>query len=108
MNNQNIADVINTIQRAISKDKDSFSGEDLTNEINRIIDSFEIIFRDEATLEQREFIIKRVFASASRTMEDGVGLDNNKDSDFKPWYEDRKGEIENIYWNDYKTHLVVN
>ena len=108
MNPENRADLIKTLKRIIAKDKEEFSGVDLTNLVNKKIDSFEIIFDDIASPEDREIIFRKVFAGASRTMEDGVGLDNNQVENFKPWYEDRKGNIESIYWQDYKTHLVVN
>ena len=100
MNPENRADLIKTLNRIISKDKEEFSGVDLTNLVNKKIDNFEIIFDEKASPEDREIIFRKVFAGASRTMDDGVGLDNNQIENFKPWYEDRKGNIKSIYWKD--------
>ena len=36
-------------------------------------------------------------------MEDGSVLVDN--SSFELWYDDRKADIEDIYWNDYREYL---
>ena len=72
MNPENRADLIKTLKRIISKDKEEFSGVDLTNLVNKKIDNFEIIFDEKASPEDREIIFRKVFAGASRTMDDGV------------------------------------
>ena len=59
MNPENRADLIKTLKRIISKDKEEFSGVDLTNLVNKKIDNFEIIFDEKLLLKIEKLFLEK-------------------------------------------------
>ena len=107
MREENIQLAIKSITALIlQKYPDLTGGEKLKNIAMGKIENIEGTLEDSATEKEKEFIIREAFANCSRKMEDGIGLFNP--STFNPWYNDRKGKIKNLYWDDYKLHLKVN
>ena len=107
MREENIQLAIKSVTALIlQKYPDLTGGEKLKNIAMGKIKNMEDVLEDSVTEKEKEFIIREAFANCSRKMEDGIGLFNP--STFNPWYNDRKGKIKNLYWDDYKLHLKVN
>ena len=47
--------------------------------------------------------MNKIRNNLKKSMEDGTFLVEN--TDFVPWFKDKKGDIEDLYWADYKAYL---
>ena len=104
MTNKYTASLINMVKGVMEDNFDQLTGPELTKEIKKQVDLFVKTIPSQIFTEtDKEFIVKKVRINLRKTMEDGNVLVDN--SSFNPWYDDRKGDIEDIYWNDYREYL---
>ena len=104
MTNKYTANLINMVKGVMEDNFDQLTGPELTKEIKKQVDLFIKNIPSQIFTEiDKEFIVKKVRINLRKTMEDGNVLVDN--SSFNPWYDERKGDIEDIYWNDYREYL---
>ena len=104
MTNKYTASLINMVKGVMEDNFDQLTGPELTKEIRKQVDLFVKTIPSQIFNEtDKEFIVKKVRINLRKTMEDGNVLVDN--TSFNPWYDDRKGDIEDIYWNDYREYL---
>ena len=101
MTNKYTASLINMVKGVMEDNFDQLTGPELTKEIRKQVDLFVKTIPSQIFNEtDKEFIVKKVRINLRKTMEDGNVLVDN--TSFNPLYDDRKGDIEDIYWNDYR------
>ena len=104
MTNKYTASLINMVKGVMEDNFDQLTGPELTKEIRKQVDLFVKTIPSQIFNEtDKEFIVKKVRINLRKTMEDGNVLVDN--ASFNPWYDDRKGDIKDIYWNDYREYL---
>ena len=104
MNDQFSLQIIENVKAVIDKNYPDLKGAKLNIEIAKQVDKFTDAFPGDFDQDAKDFLIKKVMRRLKKTMEDGTLLVDN--SEFTPWFKDRKGDIEDFYWNDYKTYLL--
>ncbi len=104
MRDQFSLQIIQNVKAVIETNYPDLKGAKLNIEISRQIDIFTDIFPRDFDQDEKDFLVKKVLGRLKKTMEDGTLLVNN--SEFTPWFKDRKGDIEDFYWNDYKNYLL--
>ena len=104
MTNKYSASIITMVKAVMEDNFDQLSGPELTREIKNQVELFVERIPNQTFSEiDKDFIVKKVRINLRKTMEDGSVLVDN--SSFELWYDDRKAEIEDTYWNDYKEYL---
>ena len=104
MNDQFSLQIIQNVKAVIDTNYPDLKGAKLNIEISRQVDLFTDIFPRDFDQDEKDSLIKKVLGRLKKTMEDGTLLVDN--SEFTPWFKDRKGDIEDFYWNDYKNYLL--
>ena len=104
MTNKYSASIITMVKAVMEDNFDQLTGPDLTTEIKNQVELFVKTIPNQTFSEiDKDFIVKKVRINLRKTMEDGSVLVDN--SSFELWYDDRKADFEDIYWNDYKEYL---
>ena len=104
MTNKYSASIITMVKAVMEDNFDQLSGPELTKEIRKQVELFVKTIPSQVFNEtDKDFIVKKVRINLRKTMEDGSVLVDN--SSFDLWYDDRKAEIDDTYWNDYREYL---
>ena len=93
------------VNAVIGRNFPDLKGAKLNLEIKKQVDKFTDIFPGDFDQDEKKFIMEKVRNNLKKTMEDGTFFVDN--SDFTPWFKDKKGDIEDLYWNDYKKFIYL-
>ena len=103
MNNKFSTEVISSVNAVIGTEFPDLKGAKLNLEIKNQVEKFTKIFPGDFDYEEKKYIMNKIRNNLKKSMEDGTFLVEN--TDFVPWFKDKKGEIEDLYWADYKAYL---
>ena len=105
MTNKYTRTTIDTVKSIMEDNFDHLEGPELIKEIRKQVDNITKIIPGQIFNEaDKDHIAKKVRINLRKTMEDGSVLVDN--SSFDLWYDDRKADIDDIYWNDYRKYLI--
>ena len=99
MNNKFSTEVISSVNAVIGTEFPDLKGAKLNLEIKNQVEKFTKIFPGDFDDEEKKYIMNKIRNNLKKSMEDGTFLVEN--TDFVPWFKDKKGEIEDLYWADY-------
>ena len=95
--------IISNVNELIGTEFPDLKGAKLNLEIKKQVDKFTDFFPGDFDEEEKKFIMDKIRNNLKKTMEDGTFFVEN--TDFTPWFNDKKGDIEDLYWADYKAYL---